>query len=329
MNTKYTTLIAMSGVLLLALGRAPLANAQRFIFTTIDYPNPIDHQSAFSTHLGGVANNGEVVGFFFDQAGTAHGFLRSPSGFSDPIDYVHASVAGTFLYRIDSAGETIAGYYFDSATSVQHGLVVELATNTYIPIDFLAASGVQGTLLNGINKNGEVSGGYVDSAGTEHGFTANLNCLAQTTCYQTIDFPGALETELEGVNDGGDLVGVYLSDKGRLVSFLLSGGAFTILSAPGAAVIARGINNFRHIVGFDENSIAFFASQMGLSNGLRLGSSHGFLLTSPTAQAIPVDFPGADAHFDGVGSINDSGMMAGQYSSPGFVTHGFLAVPTN
>ena len=30
-----------------------------------------------------------------------------------------------------------------------------------------------------------------------------------------------------------------------------------------------------------------------------------------------------------MGQENDSGMIAGQYISPGFVTHGLVAVPTN
>jgi hypothetical protein len=95
----------------------------------------------------------------------------------------------------------------------------------------------------------------------------------------------------------------------------LSGGTFTTLMSPSRAVVfVRGINNLRQIVGYDSGSLAF-------------SSTHGFFLASPTGQATPVNFPGPDAQGTGVGSINDSGTIAGQYNSPGGVTHGFIAVP--
>jgi hypothetical protein len=331
MKTRYAALAAMTGMSIVGLEGAAKGSAQEFAFTTIDYPK------AVSTHLGGIAHDGKVVGFYFDDAGTAHGFLRSPEGtFTPPIDYVNASVtvAGTFLHRIDSTGQTVAGFWMDGA-GMQHGLVIELSSNTAVSFDFPPQGVTTGTIVNGISSSGEISGAYCDSAGVEHGFTASLNLsLAQATGFKSINFPGALLTELEGVNDSGDILGAYLAADGKIISFLSEGGITencakcTPLSSPSRpAVIARGINNLRQIVGFDENSIGFFASPM--ANGLRFGSSHGFLLTSPTAQAIPVDVPGVDAQFDGVGSINDSGMIAGQYNSPGSVTHGFVAVPTD
>jgi hypothetical protein len=329
MSSKRTILIAVIGVFLLPLSWVPLANAQRFTFTTVDVPN------ALSTFLGGVANNGELAGFYFatdPSTGNikAHSFVQSPNGIQTfPIDCdICPNVVDTVLHRINSDGKTAAGSWFDSTK--QHGLVFELATNTFTQVDF-PATGAQATLLNGINKNGEISGGYVDSNGIEHGFTANLG-LGGVTNFMQVDFPGALQTELGDVNDNGDLVGVYLSDKGHIVSFLLSGTTFTTLSSPsGAVVFARGINNLKQIVGYVMNSIAFPAAVEGVVNGLPRvsGSNRGFFLASPSAQATPVNFPGADAQQTGVGSINDSGMIAGQYNTPGFVTHGFVAVPLN
>ena len=312
MKRRFAVFAVMFGLLPLTIASALKAGATRFTFTTVDVPN------ALSTFLGGVANDGTVVGYYMDQS-TTHGFSRTTDGiFHFPLDCpvnVCPNTVSTFLHRIDSQAQTAAGYWFDNM-SVQHGLVVELATNTYISIDF-PSLGVQGTLLNGINKHGDISGGYVDSAGNEHGFTSNLSCVTLPSCYQTIDFPEAPQTELGNVNDNDDIVGIYLSDKGHIVSFLLSGATFTTLSSPSRAVVfARGINNVQQIVGYDSGSIAFH-------------STHGFFLSSLTAQAMPVNFPGPDAAGTGVGSINDFGMIAGQYNSPGSVTHGFIAVPTN
>jgi uncharacterized membrane protein len=339
MTTKHKALIAMTTVFLLVLAVTLTASTQQFTFTTIDVP------TASSTILGGIANNGELVGSYFDQNLVKHGFLRSPTGtLNFPFDYVNpnplVTVVGTSLHRIDSQSQYVAGSWMDGA-SLEHGLVIELGSNKGVSFDF-PAPGVgtdrgTATFVNGINRNGEISGGYVDSALNEHGFTANLS-LDQVIGFQSVDFPAALLTELGNVNDNGDIVGFYLAADGNVISFLSRGGisescaSCTSLSSPsGAAVFARGINNSQQIVGFESNSIALRASLTGLLNGLFKvsGSNRGFFLNSPTAQATIVNFPGPDAQQTGVGSINDSGIIAGQYNSPGFVTHGFIAVPTN
>src|SRR5215467_13811034 len=157
MKTGCTACTVTIGLLLLAFAGVLKGSAQGFGFTKVDVPG------ALSTHLGGVANNGEVVGFYFDQAGTAHSFLRSPDGsMTFPIDCANSAnacpnVAGTFLNRIDSQGGTLAGYWLDSA-GVQRGLVISRATNAQTSVEFpLPTPGAQFTLLNGINRSGEIS----------------------------------------------------------------------------------------------------------------------------------------------------------------------------
>jgi len=333
----------MFGSLLLVLGGALWAGAGRFSFTTIDVPN------ALSTTLGGVDKDGKLVGSYFDNKGIEHGFLRLPDGtlicanncavnasIDCPANFINAcsTSVGTSLHRIDSLGENVAGSWTDSA-GVQHGLVIELsASNTVasaVSFDY-PTPGVTATFVNGININGEISGGYMDSDGIEHGFIASLSCLSLSGCFQRINFTGAVMTELGNVNDRGDVVGWYLAADSKIIGFLLSGGNFTILSSPSRpAVFARGINNHQQIVGFDSNAFPVFqANPAGVSNGLSKTpfNSHGFL-TTPTGQATSVNFPGPGAQGTGVGSINDSGTIAGQYNSPGSATHGFIAVPAN
>jgi hypothetical protein len=344
MKTKHTTLTAMIGVFLLVLAGVPLANAQKFNFTTINV------QNASSTVLGGVANDGKLVGSYRDQKGV-HGFLQLPDGTQSTIDCpVNAcpNAVGTSLHRIDSLGEMVAGHWTDGTflhqLEVEHGLVIELSSNntvvSAVNFDFPSQLEVIQTFVNGINTSGEISGGYIDadSAGNlhEHGFTANLS-LGQVAGFKSIDI-GTLGTEFGNVNDSGEIVGFYVAANGKVISFLCrnsskcAAGIFTTLSSPsGAAVFARGINNLQQVVGFDSNSIALPASLEGASNGFSVvpGSTHGFFLSSPTGRATPVNFPGPDAQGTGVGSINDSGTIAGQYNSPDFVTHGFVAMPTN
>jgi len=67
----------------------------------------------------------------------------------------------------------------------------------------------------------------------------------------SIDVPGAVLTEGEGINDRGDIVGVCKSSDGVSHGFLLRDGNFTSINFPGAAYTdARGINAQGEIVSF-------------------------------------------------------------------------------
>jgi hypothetical protein len=62
-------------------------------------------------------------------------------------------------------------------------------------------------------------GRYDDSGGTTHGF------LLRNGRFHTIDFPGASFTVAFGINDGGDIGGIYTL-AGVNHGFLLSDGTF-------------------------------------------------------------------------------------------------------
>jgi uncharacterized membrane protein len=72
--------------------------------------------------------------------------------------------------------------------------------------------------------------------------------LAQGT-YTQIDVPGAGTTACLGINQAGDIVGVYYN-VAIPHGFLLSGGVFTTIDYPGASsAVAQGINDIGQIVG--------------------------------------------------------------------------------
>ena len=95
-------------------------------------------------------------------------------------------------------------------------------------------------------------------------FPAGSSVQAQTS-FTAIDFPGAAETEVLGINPKGDIVGVY-SIGDVLHGFLLSGGTFSTIDVPfpGTTVTrAAGINPKGDIVGIYRSA----------------GVQHGFLLS--------------------------------------------------
>jgi probable HAF family extracellular repeat protein len=99
----------------------------------------------------------------------------------------------------------------------------------------------QGTLALGINDAMQVVGRYDDSLGRSHGFVYDHGV------YTTLDRPGNLDTELNGINDTGHIVGA--SDFGAH-GFLYRDEAFTSIEVPGASATSPvGINDQGQIVG--------------------------------------------------------------------------------
>jgi uncharacterized membrane protein len=130
----------------------------------------------------------------------------------------------------------------------------------------------------GINDAGHVVGDYVDADGVFHGFllandvftvfgndlgaddinnagqivgcyaTCSRGFLLEGSTFTSIDVPGATVTQVSGVNDVGQIVGVYYD--GSLHGFLYDGTSFETIDVPGAFLTAvTGINNAGQIVG--------------------------------------------------------------------------------
>src|SRR5260370_12156788 len=48
--------------------------------------------------------------------------------------------------------------------------------------------------------------------------------------FTSIDFPGAVLTNAQGINPGGEIVGIYTDTAGKQHGFLLTGGDFTFIA---------------------------------------------------------------------------------------------------
>jgi hypothetical protein len=98
--------------------------------------------------------------------------------------------------------------------------------------------------------------------------------------FTTIAVEGALTTNAQGINAGGDIVGWYVDANSIFHGFLLRDDVFTTIDYPGAVFTdARGIGPGGEIVGTyrlpGEPAVNF----------------HGFLLTRQ-GEFLPVDYPG-------------------------------------
>ena len=103
----------------------------------------------------------------------AYGFFRPPNG-----DIVFFTVNGALVNRprgINNSG-LVTGFY--NITGAQRGFVARVAASpayqalTVPGDDLLDVPGASGTVPEGINESGEISGTWFDAAGNTHGFFA-------------------------------------------------------------------------------------------------------------------------------------------------------------
>lgn len=97
--------------------------------------------------------------------------------------------------------------------------------------------------------------------------------------FTEIDYPGAVLTQGQGINPGGEIVGLYRDNAGKTHGFLLTGGNFTSIDYPGSIYTdARGIGPGGDIVG------AYMNAPGGPPN------MHGYLLSQ--GNFSEVQYPG-------------------------------------
>lgn len=240
------------------------------------------------------------------SATVQRGYAQSNTYTFNSIDFPTAS--STSLFGINNSGQIVGTYSVDGVTT--HGFL--LSNGQFTTIDAPIAN-VTGTFLSGINNSGVIVGTYV--SGKDSGFVLTGGQFSSVSfpsasCAPVFCTAGAiLNTILRGVNDAGQIVGFYQSDRltplppspalGFAVhGFLLAAGNYVQLDFPGASqTLTNGINNLGQIVG---NS-----------------SSGAFLFSGGTFSSLP--FPGATA-------INNVGTIIGNKFDSSLNSHAFVVI---
>jgi probable HAF family extracellular repeat protein len=147
----------------------------------------------------------------------------------------------------------------------------------------------------------EVVGGYAYYGGV-HGFIWQ----GVDSCFDIVDPDGTSNTQAEGVNDKGTVVGFYVGSSGAYQAFMYTAkGVYTTISCFGAASRAYGINDSDEIVGDYLDSDGVY---------------RGFLYKS--GKCSTVKYPKSRATY--ARGINKSGQITGFYGDGNNVAHGFL-----
>src|SRR5438045_661055 len=123
----------------------------------------------------------------------------------------------------------------------------------YTQFDVPGATSTEG---NGINNSNVIAGSFTDSSGANHGY------ILQNGHFTTVDFPNAAVTSVLGINDHGDVVGVYqLVDNTHPAHGFVrhANGTFASIDDPKASfgTAAAGINASGEIVGSYDNATGF------------------------------------------------------------------------
>jgi hypothetical protein len=87
-----------------------------------------------------------------------------------PTTFAVTGAISTIALGINNFG-WVCGRYFDMVGGGEHGFVYNLNTGKLLTYDYPKATQ---TTFNGINDPGYIAGRYTDSAGTEHGFVAQI-----------------------------------------------------------------------------------------------------------------------------------------------------------
>src|SRR5713226_8654954 len=162
--------------------------------------------------------------------------------------------------------------------STSHGVDVRPPAFAFVSIDVPNATF---TIPTGIGPSGDIVGIYGDASFNEHGF------LLSHGSFTTIDVPGALvgasgtlQTEANGINPAGDIVGDYFAPPGAPGApechiafspacrrgFLYSNGQFSDVLVPGKkGSIPNSINPDGTIYGCDHND-DYFGSMVGFGS---------------------------------------------------------------
>jgi hypothetical protein len=165
----------------------------------------------------------------------------------------------------------------------------------------LGIIGADTTVFTGVNNQHQVVGYFTVGNGVGSFILSNFDPIAGTAItLSSVLVPGSFGTYALGINDAGNVVGVYFDSQGREHGFLLQGTAYTSIDFPGAvATEALGTNKHGDIVGDYTDSA---------------GVVHGFALMNGRFQKVDAPFASNGLLVTG---INDSRKVVGTYSQGG------------
>ncbi len=219
------------------------------------------------------------------------------------VDYPGATA--TTLNGGPNPQGTGVGTWTDSG-GVSHGLTYNAYTKKFTSFD---PPNSTGTTPNFITPEGVIVGVYTDSAAVLHGF------ILANGQYQTVDYPGAAGTALDGINPWGEIVGFECEDNActNLHGFKRSvtGKFGSPFDPPGAAISEPATDNLFGVIVGGYWTVAPPQNQY----------LHGYQLIN--GKYTTIDYPGTTSGtFCGGGNLQND--IVGQWVDSSGTLHSFL-----
>lgn len=215
------------------------------------------------------------------------------------LDYPGA--VGTIFWGISDYGE-LSGQY---NVSGHPGHAMVYRNGRFESLDPGGLFGDNFSAAGGPNDVGVLFGAYADALAVQHGF------LLRHGHVRTVDFPGHLNSNIDGVNVFGVIAGVYWDSDGVYHGIVRGqDGRDTPFDVAGARdTYPLGINADGEIVGYYSDTSG---SQV-----------HGFYRNA-RGLIFSLDVPGAGSGGTVAFAINDVGQVSGYYVDTSGTIHGFV-----
>jgi uncharacterized membrane protein len=234
-------------------------------FSKVNYPGSI------STYCSSITEEGDLTGTYFDCLGFQHGFRRHGDTYT-PIDEPDAVQTTGIPFELGPGLGTAAALHnrqgdvvgeYAGLDAAAHGWLLSHGQFQTIDIPGQANLPGMGSGAISVNDADQVVGAYYTlSLPRVHGFLWSKGASVE------IAVPGATDefgTQTNGINNRGDIVGLYSGSDGTGHGFLLHAGRFTDVDYPFMPFSeCHGINDRGAITGLYYDW---------------LGIAHGFIAT--------------------------------------------------
>ncbi len=257
--------------------------------------------------------------------------------------------ANTALYAVNDLRQVVGA---EKDLAGKHHAIFDDGTHLALLDLGALGSGVVESWAFSINTPGDIAGTVVDAAGRAHGYLRHVDGSVET-----LDFPGANDTQGYGVNDHGEVIGQYTDAGGAVHAYRRVDGRYSTIDLPGGVqTVPLSVNNAGQIAGefirtdgtvgygylqaadgsFTLYSAAgapaestFFISVNNLGEVLgayvdSVGAQVNFLRRK--GRHLPVDLPAAfGAQYVSAQTVNDGDDVVGYYVDADGVAQGVTA----
>jgi PEP-CTERM motif len=317
-GAKCATALELGAAALIAMFGGALvptkAQAQGYVFHTLNDPADPPFNGVTFTNLLGINNSGLIAGFYGSgQAGDPNkGFLLTL-----PSTFVAGNFPGSAQTQLTGLNNTgvVTGYLYKTNNGVpvdnqfgfyETGGNFVQVNNPKTPTNPPAGVLIENQLI-GVNDHNIAVGFYNDASGNSHGYTYTISTGAFSP---DINDPNAVSTVAAAINNSGEIAGFYTDAGGVIHGFLDNNGQFTTVDPPGSTET--------ELLGLNDQGIAVGFDMVG-------GVMQGLVFNSVLDMFTTLDPNGSEGTT--LNGINDLGDIVGFFVDGASNTDGLLAIP--